>query len=48
MMKAADCNFVATDIDWGGAKPLHASPFRKPWINSIEVDEIEKGFRSLK
>ncbi len=47
MMKAVDCNFVAKDIYWW-AKPLHASPFRKPRINNIEVDEIEKEFRSQK
>ena len=57
LMKEADSITVATDIDREGEAIARliiqeagcsSKPIQRLWINSLEVDEIKKGFQNLK
>ncbi|OXM07854.1 hypothetical protein A3845_28775 (plasmid) [Bacillus anthracis] len=57
LMKEADCITIATDIDREGEAIARliiqeagcsSKKLKRLWINSLEVDEIKKGFQNLK
>ncbi len=56
LLKAADCLINACDVDREGSNIFYSilrqakiknKPIQRLWINSLEVDEIRKGFQKL-